>query len=700
MLRKINIIFVGIVLLINVDNLFAQRKVTQRAIDRLQKQKCVTPPSGMTAWFPFDEPSGDTTANLISGGNSGSVIGSPQRGLGKVSNAIKFNSTSQYVRVDSQSQLNVGTGNFSIDAWIRMSSKAEDGARQILRKIYSTGYMLLTINNRLALVLKDSMGQSIYNAALSSPNLADDKWHHIAVTVDRNNPNGVIFYVDGVNVGSANPTDRVGSLSGSQSLIIAQNFPGDVDEVEIFKQVLSAAEVKSLYAAQGEGKCKTNTGKGTVTFNPIESDCEKGSVCFDYTISATPGLPGTIELKLSLFQNGMYVTSLTSGNLNSDGTFCFDDVPDGLDASVGGFDWVLVANFINPGVLPYQEVLGAQGDGYLPGKNNDCKIREKKPCCGVGRNYVGDGSFSGELVPFMQYYKYTNSLNILPGYLGIINSDKAKKVCSNWNITGHSGANCKKGNKDRFLAINGLTNQSSSVPKPVWGQKVKVDGEGEYHFCAYFRNLKQCCFDQKPRITIQATLPNGQVFKEPATISTDPNNPCDWQLVSTTINAPAGTSMMDLKILLDESAVGDGNDFAVDDISLTKKPPVDPNALAVQQASFNVTATQYSLRLTAPALPTSDCKRSWKAVEVDSNDNPIPGTEQQWGNVNPNVFNGYGSSLNLPGVFKSNKRYVVTYEVECDCYQKSSKSWLLSYLKSRKKPTFKLLKKSRASKFR
>ena len=114
---------------------------------------------------------------------------------------------------------------------------------------------------------------------------------------------------------------------------------------------------------------------GDTTFNQGKSDCVKGSICFDYTVPKLPnGTTGTVNLTLELYQNGALVTTLTSGPLTTNGTYCFTNFLSSLNASVGGFDWKMTANFTITGATISPIVIGQTGEGSVAGKNNDCTI--------------------------------------------------------------------------------------------------------------------------------------------------------------------------------------------------------------------------------------------------------------------------------------------------------------------------------------
>ena len=226
--------------------------------------ECVPPPSGMVDWWHLDETSGPL-ANDIAGSvnNSGTWMNSPVPVTGKVDGALSFNGSNS-VDVPDDPELNFGTGDFSVDLWIKTTSAS--GASPIVDKRTGsvpniTGYILYLYNGYLGSQIGDGSG---YLSWTSTGFVADGNWHHIAVTVDRDNPSGWLYYVDGGAIGTpANPTAYQGSLTNTAPLVMARNlvtpshtFAGTLDEIGLFNRVLDPSEIYSIWAADSAGKCK------------------------------------------------------------------------------------------------------------------------------------------------------------------------------------------------------------------------------------------------------------------------------------------------------------------------------------------------------------------------------------------------------------------------------------------------------------
>ena len=188
------------------------------------------------------------------GNNNGTLVGNPTRSGGQVGNGLTLNGINDYVEVPNSAALNFGTGDFSISTWVKTTDNS--GVDVILDKRTEAsgptrGYVLYTYNGRLSLQLADG---SITNYE-TGPVIADGQWHQVTVTIDRDNPTGGVWYIDGVQFGTFNPTGRQGNLTNPQPLRIGRRsdsgnggfFTGSLDEVQLFSRSLTVAEVLALY---------------------------------------------------------------------------------------------------------------------------------------------------------------------------------------------------------------------------------------------------------------------------------------------------------------------------------------------------------------------------------------------------------------------------------------------------------------------
>jgi hypothetical protein len=152
--------------------------------------------------------------------------------------------TGRYIQVPNSPSLSFGTGDFTLNAWVRMKS-INQPVKSIIdnRGSDGRGYTFSILNgNILDLYLGDSAGSSHYqsNPALA-PQLNQNRWHHVAVSVRRTTwPMSVTFYVDGYPVGSGTPrtgaivnTDQPFFIGGHKDNA-SYRFNDRIDEVIVF----------------------------------------------------------------------------------------------------------------------------------------------------------------------------------------------------------------------------------------------------------------------------------------------------------------------------------------------------------------------------------------------------------------------------------------------------------------------------------
>ncbi|MCA3005977.1 MAG: LamG domain-containing protein [Phycisphaerales bacterium] len=303
-----------------------------------RSDNCTPAPSALVGWWTFDRTASPViesvynapTASAPSASLGGAPLfaNAPSPVPGVVNGALEFDGVDDEVVVPgaSSTQLGIGVGDFSIDAWVRTS--VSTGEQPIVdRRDWGggsapVGYRMFLRNGRLALGMADASpsgpGETVFQSiGPSAPNIADGKWHFVAVTVKRQNPGAkVTLYVDGVVVGTFNPLGKTGSLYNTAPLYIGSSRPfgepatffrGRIDEVEIFRKELSASEVMAIYQACCAGKCRVfgSTSATNSCFrikNISVRLCNAGSTTQTYTLTFSNGglVPGCALVTLGL----------------------------------------------------------------------------------------------------------------------------------------------------------------------------------------------------------------------------------------------------------------------------------------------------------------------------------------------------------------------------------------------------------------
>jgi CHAT domain-containing protein/tetratricopeptide (TPR) repeat protein len=160
--------------------------------------------------------------------------------------------------------LEVGKEDFSICAWIRTG---DFGIAKIIdQRIQEDsgrlrGWSFFIYKGKINLQIADGSTwvNYYYNPREkdipSLPVVSNNQWHHVAVVVDRDRADGGRWYVDGKEVGFRfNPTHKQVSLSNSVPLTIGRRsddlggiFLGNIGDIRLYKQALSAADVLLIY---------------------------------------------------------------------------------------------------------------------------------------------------------------------------------------------------------------------------------------------------------------------------------------------------------------------------------------------------------------------------------------------------------------------------------------------------------------------
>jgi hypothetical protein len=215
---------------------------------------CVQPPAGLTFWAPLD---GQYTAIVpglpVSASGAVSWTSPPP---GHTGSALSLQASGRVDYPATSPATSLGTGDFTVDAWIRLPLPITQSVNPLLdnRVVTSTsilGFQLFALNGRIGFQMADGPWSNFIAPTPVSGNV----WHLVAVTVKRNSPTGGRIWVDGNLVYTFNPMQRSGSLGTGNRLVIGHDLNNvygqgaafDIDEVEIFRRALTQAEVVALY---------------------------------------------------------------------------------------------------------------------------------------------------------------------------------------------------------------------------------------------------------------------------------------------------------------------------------------------------------------------------------------------------------------------------------------------------------------------
>jgi hypothetical protein len=211
------------------------------------------------SWWPADN-----NPNDIVDGNHGTLVSNVVYGVGRVGQSFVFDGDQDGVLIGNATNLHLQ--DFSIEGWIRRSSTTNasfngNGNGTIFGIGTGGGYGFWVEQADNSLALGMSQGLQVNSPPQT---LADTNWHHVAVTKVGAT---VEFYVDGVAYPA--PAFTGGPFTFSAPGYIGawlnplgqvdNSFFGAIDELAVYDRILTASEVRDIYAAGAAGKCGTIT---------------------------------------------------------------------------------------------------------------------------------------------------------------------------------------------------------------------------------------------------------------------------------------------------------------------------------------------------------------------------------------------------------------------------------------------------------
>ncbi|HYE66632.1 MAG TPA: LamG-like jellyroll fold domain-containing protein, partial [Pyrinomonadaceae bacterium] len=284
-----------------------------------QASACVSPPADMVSWYPADGSSND----LIGTNSNGALQNGVGFTAGKVSQAFSFDGADDLV-ILPVAVLKTAFTALTIDAWLFPLSHGKDTAyglfgRTVISNTEGDGFALRVVDGYLQADLRVSTSGNLLHTFSSTPQarLPLNQWSHVALSYSGTQ---VSAYLNGQLVGSVAASGAIRSTYNASTCAMIGTEPagcslqgggfgwhGQIDELEVFGRALTQAEIRTIYEAGAEGKCKTsslqfsaasysineNGGSATIT---VTRTSNIGSATISYAASngtATAGLDFT-----------------------------------------------------------------------------------------------------------------------------------------------------------------------------------------------------------------------------------------------------------------------------------------------------------------------------------------------------------------------------------------------------------------------
>ncbi|PYR31953.1 MAG: hypothetical protein DMF90_24625 [Acidobacteria bacterium] len=200
----------------------------------------------LVAAYAFNEGAGSRVADSSGHGNHGTISNARWTNAGRYGGALTFNGTDAFVSVPDSPTLRLTTG-MTLEAWVNPSPAGLERQDVIYKGNFEERY-LLSGSSSGQRVPAGGLSIGGKRAVASGPaGLQPSVWKHLAVTYD-----GIMvrLYVDAVEVASRAKSGRIGETTnplqvGGDDEFYGRYFAGTIDEVRIYNQALSPAQIQA-----------------------------------------------------------------------------------------------------------------------------------------------------------------------------------------------------------------------------------------------------------------------------------------------------------------------------------------------------------------------------------------------------------------------------------------------------------------------
>jgi len=167
----------------------------------------------LNASFVFGQ-TGSTVNDSSTNSNEGTIYGATLDDGGKMVKALSLDGVDDYFNLGSPANLDLGTGDFSISAWIKTTGSSQ---RDIVTDYNTAGvnkgyfFIVTTASALQGNIYDPSVAQVISTSGI----IKDNTWHHAVFTQTRSSTTGLKLYLDGAETAYSlqnNPT-AIGSIT-------------------------------------------------------------------------------------------------------------------------------------------------------------------------------------------------------------------------------------------------------------------------------------------------------------------------------------------------------------------------------------------------------------------------------------------------------------------------------------------------------
>jgi hypothetical protein len=253
---------------------------------------CTPAPADLISWWR-----GESNGLDSADGNNGTLTGGVAFGSGVVGQAFVLNGTNAYLNVPSSPSLKL-TGPFTAEAWVKYlrTSGTYSSVLVVAKGVDGEGpvdWAMGVSPNRKLRPHVNVGGTWVYFDCATTLNT--NTWYHVAMVYSGTNLSGYVNGVlDGAQAvsGALQASDyslKIGAYSPVNGYYSKGFFPGQLDEVSLYRRALSASEIAALYNAGSAGKCVASLPPVIVT-QPVNQAVNVGGTT-TFSVTANGSLP-------------------------------------------------------------------------------------------------------------------------------------------------------------------------------------------------------------------------------------------------------------------------------------------------------------------------------------------------------------------------------------------------------------------------
>ena len=213
--------------------------------------------SGPTGYWRL----GDSGVQAVDAGRvalHGSYVGSPARGVpgalvGDANTAVDFPALAAAVTVPDNALLDLGNAPFSYELWFALDETLGSTDQMLLNRGTNAPNIALDGATKRLMLTKGGVGPLFMGSSVIAANSA---WHHVVITRSAAGAGNTQIYLDGV-AQTVTPISAATTYANNNEVLTfgrknigpVERWGGKLDEIAIYRRVLSASEVASHYSA-------------------------------------------------------------------------------------------------------------------------------------------------------------------------------------------------------------------------------------------------------------------------------------------------------------------------------------------------------------------------------------------------------------------------------------------------------------------